>query len=140
MSPKLNVRGGNGAFFISFIHFQLKSRQENVYMKNGRRFIFLLFWPPKKNNNFKIKDYTANMYKYDSLLNKIGFHPFSTQYLYGFERFFCMNISKIHKCFFSVENILIKIYFFELLIHIEYSSYRMRKLPFSPMAFFTRIL
>lgn len=76
------------------------------------------------------------MYKYDSLLNKIGFRPFSTQYLYGFERFFCMNICKIQKCFFPVENLLIKIYFFELLIHIEYSSYRMRKLPFSPMAFF----
>ena len=84
----------------------------------------------------KLNIINANMYKYDSLLNKIGFRPFSTQYLYGFERFFCMNISKIQKCFFPVKNINTKIYFFELLIHIEYSSYRMRKLPFSPMAFF----
>lgn len=90
----------------------------------------------KKITTSKLKIINANMYKYDSLLNKIGFRPFSTQYLYGFERFFCMNICKIQKCFFPVENLLIKIYFFELLIHIEYSSYRMRKLPFSPMAFF----
>ena len=104
-------------------------------MKNSRQFIFLLFWPPKKITTSKLKIINANMYKYDSLLNKIGFRPFS-QYLYGFERFFCINICKIQKCFFPVKNLLIKIYFFELLIHIEYSSYRMRKLQFLAMAFF----
>ena len=38
--------------------------------------------------------------------------------------------------FFPVENILIKIYFFELLIQIEYSSYRMRNCHFLLWLFF----
>ncbi len=57
----------------------------------------------KKIATSKLKIINANMYKYDSLLNKIGFRPFSTQYFYGFERFFVWIFVKFKNAFFPLK-------------------------------------